>query len=57
MAGPFIGALAMKGASLAVPGPVYFATVGGGLAASLLVILTAVPLLRRMTAPDHARFE
>ncbi|MEV0822038.1 FtsX-like permease family protein [Nonomuraea rubra] len=57
VAGPFIGALAMKGASLAVPGPVYFATVGGGLAASLLVILTAVPLLRRMTAPDHARFE
>ncbi|MEV1178259.1 hypothetical protein [Nonomuraea sp. NPDC049784] len=37
--------------------PVYFASVGGGLAASLLVILTALPLLRRMTAPDNARFE
>ncbi|MEV1000477.1 FtsX-like permease family protein [Nonomuraea sp. NPDC050202] len=57
VAGPFIEELAMKGASLAMPGPVYFATVGGGLAASLLVILTAVPLLRHMTAPDNARFE
>jgi hypothetical protein len=47
----------MKGASLAMPGPVYFAAVGGGLAASLVVILTVLPLLRRMTAPDNARFE
>ncbi|MFD0477166.1 FtsX-like permease family protein [Nonomuraea thailandensis] len=57
VAGPFVGELAMRGVSLAMPGPVYFATVGGGLGASLLVILTAVPLLRHMTAPDHARFE
>ncbi|MET9342433.1 FtsX-like permease family protein [Nonomuraea sp. NPDC003804] len=57
VAEPVIDQLAMKGASLAMPGPVYFAAVGGGLAASLLVILTAIPLLRRMTAPDNARFE
>ena len=57
VAEPLIDQLAMKGASLAMPGPVYFATVGGGLAASLLVILTGLPLLRRMTAPDNARFE
>ncbi|NUP01413.1 MAG: hypothetical protein HOW59_26160, partial [Nonomuraea sp.] len=54
---PVIDQLAMKDVSLAMPGPVYFATVGGGLAASLLVILTLLPLLRRMTAPDNARFE
>ncbi|MFI6599473.1 FtsX-like permease family protein [Nonomuraea sp. NPDC050536] len=57
VAEPVIDQLAMKGASLAMPGPVYFAAVGGGLAASLLVILTTLPLLRRMTAPDNARFE
>ncbi|MFC5835423.1 FtsX-like permease family protein [Nonomuraea insulae] len=57
VAEPLIDQLAMKHASLAMPGPVYFATVGGGLAVSLLVILTALPLLGRMTAPDNARFE
>ncbi|MFF3664440.1 FtsX-like permease family protein [Microtetraspora malaysiensis] len=57
VAEPVIEQLAMKGASLAMPGPVYFAAVGGGLAASLLVILTGLPLLKRMTAPDNARFE
>ncbi|WP_067180876.1 FtsX-like permease family protein [Microtetraspora niveoalba] len=57
VAEPFIDQLAMKSASLAMPGPVYFATVGGGLAASLLVILAGLPLLRRMTSPDNARFE
>lgn len=57
VAEPLIDQLAMKGASLAMPGPVYFATVGGGLAASLLVIAASLPLLRRMTAPDNARFE
>ncbi|MEU4235024.1 FtsX-like permease family protein [Nonomuraea sp. NPDC026600] len=57
VAEPLIDQLAMKGASLAMPGPVYFATVGGGLAASLLVILMGMPLLRQLTAPDNARFE
>ncbi|MEU7862393.1 FtsX-like permease family protein [Nonomuraea sp. NPDC049141] len=57
VAEPLIDQLAMKGASLAMPGPAYFATVGGGLAASLLVILMGMPLLRQLTAPDNARFE
>ncbi len=57
VAGPLIDGLAMKSASPALPGPVYFATAGAGLAASLLVILMALPLLRHMTAPDNARFE
>ncbi|GIH65332.1 FtsX-like permease family protein [Microbispora siamensis] len=57
VAEPLIDALAMKSASFAMPGPVYFASLGGGLAASLLVILTTLPLLRRMTTPDNARFE
>ncbi|MEV5745074.1 FtsX-like permease family protein [Microbispora rosea] len=57
VAEPLIDALAMKSASTAMPGPVYFASLGGGLAASLLVILTTLPLLRRMTTPDNARFE
>jgi hypothetical protein len=57
VAAPLIDALAMKGTSLTMPGPVYFGCVGGGLAASLLVVLMALPLLRRMTAPDNARFE
>ncbi|WP_169986628.1 FtsX-like permease family protein [Microbispora sp. H10836] len=57
VAEPLLDALAMKSAASAMPGPVYFASLGGGLAASLLVILTTLPLLRRMTAPDNARFE
>ncbi|MEU6414475.1 FtsX-like permease family protein [Microbispora sp. NPDC046933] len=57
VAEPLIDALAMKSASFAMPGPVYFASLGTGLAASLLVILTTLPLLRRMTTPDNARFE
>ncbi|MFC4007014.1 FtsX-like permease family protein [Nonomuraea purpurea] len=57
VAEPAIGQLAMKGATPAMPGPVYFAAVGAGLATCLLVILTTLPLLRRLTAPDNARFE
>jgi len=29
----------------------------GGLALSALVVLAAMPLLNRITKPDHARFE
>ncbi|GGO15485.1 FtsX-like permease family protein [Microbispora bryophytorum] len=57
VAEPLIDALAMRSASIAIPGPVYFASLGGGLAAALLVILTTLPMLRRMTMPDNARFE
>ncbi|MFI7705316.1 FtsX-like permease family protein [Nonomuraea sp. NPDC049480] len=57
VAGPMIGQLAIKSAPAALPGPAYFLIVGGGLLASVLVIATALPLLKRMTAPDNARFE
>jgi hypothetical protein len=35
----------------------YYLTVGTGLLASLAIILLAMPLLGRMTAPANARFE
>ena len=38
-------------------GPAYYLTLGAGLLASLAVILTALPLLRRITDPGTARFE
>ncbi|MEV4167567.1 FtsX-like permease family protein [Nonomuraea dietziae] len=57
VAEPVIDQLAIKSAPTALPGPAYFLTVGGGLLAALLVILAGLPLLRRVTAPDTARFE
>ncbi|MEW9551053.1 FtsX-like permease family protein [Nonomuraea sp. NPDC050783] len=57
VAGPAVDALAIRNAPTALPGPAYFLTAGGGLAAALLVIVAALPLLKRMTAPDDARFE
>ncbi|MEU6739776.1 FtsX-like permease family protein [Streptosporangium sandarakinum] len=57
VAEPLIGQLAIKSAPAALPGPAYFLTVGGGLLAALLVILAGLPLLKRVTAPEGARFE
>ncbi|MEV0390427.1 FtsX-like permease family protein [Nonomuraea sp. NPDC050643] len=57
VAAPMIDQLDIKSAPVALPGPGYFLTVGAGLAVSLLVILAGLPLLKRMTAPDNARFE
>ncbi|MFC7388203.1 FtsX-like permease family protein [Sphaerisporangium rhizosphaerae] len=57
VAGPMVGRLSIENAPPALPGPAYFLTVGGGLLAALLVILAGLPLLRRATAPDNARFE
>ncbi|NUR85246.1 MAG: hypothetical protein HOY71_14270, partial [Nonomuraea sp.] len=57
VAGPVVDQLAIRSGPVALPGLGYFLTVGGGLLASLLVILAALPLLRRMTTPDQARFE
>ncbi|MEV4095813.1 FtsX-like permease family protein [Streptosporangium saharense] len=57
VAEPVIDGLEIRNASVALPGPAYFVTVGGGLLASLLVILAGLPLLRRVTAPDDAHFE
>ena len=38
-------------------GHVYYATMGAGLAIALVVIGVTLPLLKRMTGPDGARFE
>jgi ABC-type antimicrobial peptide transport system permease subunit len=45
------------GAISAYPTPAYYATIGAGLAVSLAVIVVAMPLLGRITAPDSMRFE
>ncbi|MEV0969663.1 FtsX-like permease family protein [Microtetraspora glauca] len=57
VAEPMIDQLAIKSAPAVLPGPAYFLTVGGGLLAALLVVLAGLPLLKRVTAPDNARFE
>ena len=44
-------------ASAAHPDLGYYMTMLGGLALSALVVLAAMPLLNRITKPDHARFE
>ena len=51
-----VGKLA-AGSPVPVPGHAYFLTVGGGLVASLLVILVSLPLLGRITEPENVRFE
>ncbi|MEV4836490.1 FtsX-like permease family protein [Nonomuraea sp. NPDC049486] len=57
VAGPVIDQLAIKSAPATMPGPAYFLTVGGGLLAALLIALAGLPLLKRVTTPDNARFE
>jgi hypothetical protein len=42
---------------LHAPAGGYYAIVGGGLVASLLIIATTLPLLRRITGPETARNE
>jgi hypothetical protein len=42
---------------LSPPGPGYYVTVLVGLAASLLVVATTMPLLGRLTGPETARNE
>jgi len=43
--------------ALRVPGTVYWATVLGGLVASLAIIASTFPLLNRITGPEIARNE
>jgi hypothetical protein len=43
--------------ALQPPGAVYYVTVLAGLAASLGVIASTMPLLRRITGPETARNE
>jgi hypothetical protein len=49
--------LGPKVGSLALPGHIYFLTLGCALAASLVVLLATLPLLNRITVPDEVRFE
>ncbi|OHV51324.1 FtsX-like permease family protein [Pseudofrankia sp. BMG5.36] len=41
--------------TLVAPGPAYYTVVAGGLALSLAVIASTLPLLRRITGPETAR--
>jgi hypothetical protein len=52
-----ISRLAGKGTPLPVLGASYYVSIGAGLLVSVAVLLAAMPLLRRMTAPAGARFE
>ena len=49
--------LAPPGTPVPLLGHVYYATMGAGLAIALIVIGVTLPLLKRMTGPDNARFE
>jgi len=52
-----VNALAPPGTPVPVPGSTYFLMMAGGLAGALGVILTSLPLLRRLTAAARVRFE
>jgi len=52
-----VARMAPKGTPLPTLGHVYYLTVGAGLAVSLAVILTTLPLLSRITEPSAVRFE
>ncbi|WP_370127057.1 FtsX-like permease family protein [Streptacidiphilus sp. EB103A] len=54
---PLVLAVVPQRAHLAPPDGTYFALMGAGLLASVAAILTALPLLGRMTAPSNAQFE
>ena len=49
--------MAPAGTSIPRPSASYYATTGGGLTAAVLVILTVLPILGRITGPENARFE
>ena len=49
--------LAPPGTPVPQLGHVYYVTMGAGLAIALIVIGVTLPLLKRMTAPDNARFD
>ncbi len=54
---PLIKSVLPKLASTVFPTPIYYVTMGSGLAVSLLVVSATLPLLNRITAPSNARFE
>jgi ABC-type antimicrobial peptide transport system permease subunit len=53
---PTASALA-RGAGLRMPDSGYYLTMGTGLAVCVLVVLSGLPLLGRLTSSDNARFE
>lgn len=57
VARPLVEALMPKSAHVAYPGPIYYLTMGAGLAVSVIVILATLPLLDRITQPERVRFE
>lgn len=42
---------------LQAPDPMYYLTVGAGLTASLALVASTLPLLRRLTTPEAVRDE
>jgi ABC-type antimicrobial peptide transport system permease subunit len=52
-----VSKMAPVGTPTPVPGHAYFLTMGIGLAASLLIIMASLPLLRRITGQGSVRFE
>lgn len=54
---PVARALAPKAHGTPVPGATYYLTLGTGLLLAIAVILTCLPILRRSTVTDNARFE
>jgi predicted lysophospholipase L1 biosynthesis ABC-type transport system permease subunit len=56
VAAPIVDQLTSTG-TVTLPGHGYFLTIAGGLTAALALILTGLPLLRRITEPNNARFE
>lgn len=54
---PVVRALEPAGTHVSHPGSIYYITVGVGLAASVMVVVSVLPLLERITRPDNARFE
>jgi hypothetical protein len=52
-----VSKIAPAGTPVPVPGHAYFFMMGAGLIAAVLVIVTSLPLLRRITAAASVRFE
>jgi hypothetical protein len=52
-----VSRLAAEGVAIPSLGRVYYETLAAGLIIALLIILSTIPLLRRMSAPANVRFE
>jgi hypothetical protein len=52
-----VGAIAPSGTPVPVPGHTYFLMMGTGLLAAIVVIVSSLPLLRRITGAASVRFE